>query len=85
MQIWKYELEVTDVQSVIMPRGAEVLSVQNQGGSICLWVIVDPKEENVWREFEIIGTGNPMEPDIRRSFIGTVQVDRLVWHVFEIG
>jgi hypothetical protein len=83
MQIWKFQLDVTDIQSVMVPIGGELLSVGEQSGSICLWFMVDPDARREMREFEIVGTGNPMEPDVRRKFVGTVQLPPFVWHIFE--
>jgi len=85
-RIWKYELSVTDMQRVMMPPGAELLSVANQGGTLCLWAKVDadlPPTDEVW--IEIIGTGNeiPTDMGIDRNFIGTVLQNPFVWHVFE--
>lgn len=84
MVIWKFELEITDLQGVTMPDGAELLSVANQNGNLCLWAMVDPLKEKRRRYIEIIGTGNPMPMvGVDRKFIGTAVVDPFVWHVFE--
>jgi len=34
---WKYPLEITDEQNLMMPEGAEILTAQMQGGTLCLW------------------------------------------------
>jgi len=34
--IWKYELEVTDTQEILIPNGFEVLAIQTQHGKPCL-------------------------------------------------
>jgi hypothetical protein len=83
--IWKYVLQVTDHQVFMMPKGAEILSVANQGGQLCLWAEVDPNAEYEERTFDIIGTGNPMYSDmgVSRLFIGTVLMPPFVWHVYE--
>lgn len=87
MVIWKFELQITDLQEVTMPDGAELLSVANQNGSLCLWAMVDPDpyKEKRHRYIEIIGTGNPILVDVAidRKFIGTAVVSPFVWHVFE--
>ena len=87
MVIWKFELQITDLQEVTMPDGAELLSVANQNGSLCLWAMVDPdlSKEKRHRYIEIIGTGNPILVDVAidRKFIGTAVVSPFVWHVFE--
>ncbi len=81
--IYKYPLKLTDVQHVTMPKGARILSVHDQRGTICLWALVDASEVSTEaRLIEIIGTGNPM-PVAKRQFIGTVVQEPFVWHVFE--
>lgn len=85
MVIWKFELEITDTQQVRMPKGAQILSVANQNGKVCLWAMVNPNDSLESRCIEIIGTGNKVAfgPGVQRSFIGTVVVNPFVWHVFE--
>lgn len=83
MEIWKYQLAVTDRQHVQMPIGAQILSAHLQNGIMCLWAVIDDNcTERVNRDIEIFGTGNPV-PDGRRAFIGTVVAPPFVWHVFE--
>lgn len=85
-KIWKYPLALTDVQLIPMPEKAEILSVADQDGTLCLWVMVDTHalQEEV-RAIEIIGTGNPIATPIgyARLFIGTAVMRPFVWHVFE--
>ncbi len=84
-QVWKYELQIVDEQTLEMPRGAKVLSVANQSGKLCLWAEVDQSERIVYRHFLIIGTGNLITEDFElRKFVGTVLIDPFVWHVFEV-
>jgi len=84
MKIWKYELRVDDRLTVIMPRGARILSVGVQGKTICLWAMVNPETaEQELRIIAIYGTGNPL-PEDPGTFIGTVQTPPFVWHVFEV-
>ena len=70
----------------MMPKGAEILSVQVQADVLCLWALVDPDAKLQKRVIEILGTGNPIDvPGVTHKFIGTVQMrgGSLVWHVFE--
>lgn len=86
MTIWKYPLAVTDTQSVSMPKGAKILTVQIQRGEACLWALVEPDNPTETRIIEIFGTGHPI-PDgaAKREHIGTFQLPELglVFHVFE--
>ena len=82
--IYKYPLSITDVQTIWMPSGAKILSVQEQRDTLCLWAAVDRDNIEAPRTILIVGTGNPM-PYTCNDFIGTVQTNggALVWHVFE--
>lgn len=81
--IYKYVLELTEVQTVTLPAKAEILSVQDQGGSICLWAKfaagIDRYEEIT---IVIAGTGSSFD-DSGLTYLATVQKDAFVWHVFK--
>jgi hypothetical protein len=81
--IHKYRLELTDDQTIFLPEGAEILSVQDQRGVLTLWASVDITMPPVARYITICGTGHPL-PDYREH-IQTVQQDDFVWHVFEVS
>jgi hypothetical protein len=88
-KVYKYPLETTDEQTLTMPKGAKVLTVQNQGEQACIWAVVDlDAPVNERRTFFTYGTGYPMqEPDVvsEEKYIGTYQLmgGGLVFHVFE--
>lgn len=83
--IWKYELDITGVQSIQMPKDAEILCVQAQNGKPCLWALVNPVAEKETIGLFTYGTGHivPTEPYVHR-YIGTYQLEdgALVFHVF---
>lgn len=80
--IYKYPIEITDEQTVTMPLDAGVLSCQVQGGRLVLWAMVDTDRPSFPKTIYVFGTGNPV-PEVRMRFIDTVQLNGLVWHVFE--
>lgn len=82
--IFKYPLAITDSQAVLMPIGAEFLSVQFQGEDLCLWALVDPNAKKIAQTFWIVGTGHPVPASEYLKFIGTAQQfgGKLVWHIF---
>jgi hypothetical protein len=89
--IWKFPLKITDRQTVAMPIGARVLSVQFQvqfqgDHSLCLWAVVNPDNPMEPRTIQIHGTGHACPEADVLTFIGTVQQHggQLVWHVFEV-
>lgn len=88
--VWKFPLEITDEQDVTMPEGAEILCVQMQGETPCLWARLHaPSAEGSvpdCHRIRIVGTGHSIPDDaLPLSYIGTVQSfgGSLIWHVFE--
>ena len=81
--VWKFPVAMTDIQSVDMPMGAEILTAQMQGEQCCLWALCEPQNAKRLRTILIHGTGHPVG-DIAR-YIGSVQMmdNALVFHVFE--
>ena len=85
MTIYKYQIQITDVQMVKLPINAAILTAQMQGDQLCLWAkIEETNTDTEDRMIEVFGTGHPMTSHLRR-YIGTVQMDggSLIWHVFE--
>jgi hypothetical protein len=86
-RIYKYELAITDTQTIAMPEGAEILTVQAQRGTPCLWALVNPELPATERRIETFGTGHPVLSDtgVERRYVGTYQISggSLVFHVFE--
>ena len=84
-RIYKYPVRIDDVQTIDLPQGAEVLSVQVQEGSPYIWACVNPSAKSEPRQFRLYGTGHPIEGDYLLKFVGTFQLfgGRLVYHLFE--
>lgn len=85
--IYKYPLDITDEQTVMIPHGSEILSAQIQGAQLCLWALVDSEATVVKHRVRIFGTGNPVTlndelVNCSWKFVGTVQDRIFVWHVF---
>lgn len=83
--VWKYPIPLRAAISILMPAGAQVLSLQLQHDEPVLWALVDtdteePPEE---REFYLVGTGHPI-PNCAGHHIGTFQLHGLVFHLFEV-
>lgn len=84
--IWKFPIELEDVQTVPLPYESEILCVQMQGDQPCLWALVDPSQKPVGREIRIFGTGHNVLHSITSDhYIGTFQMrgGSLVFHVFD--
>ena len=83
------EIHHNMVTEIDMPRGAQILSLQMQGGIPVLWAIVNPKKETRKYVFHVFGTGHEMLDYERKHYVyvGTVQQSGLmtqVWHIFEV-
>ena len=85
--IFKFNLETTDSQTVLMPKGAEILTIQNQHEDAELWALVDPNAPLEERIIEIFGTGHPVHCDmgVERKYIATYQLSggNYIFHAFE--
>lgn len=87
-RIYKYKLETTNVQEIEMPFGTQILTVQVQNGSPCIWAMVDMEVKTTkMYVFRIFGTGHPIEDDFSGKYIGTYQLNSgsLVFHVFQMN
>ncbi len=87
MRIFKYSLVPGDYLTLQMPKGAEILSVQCQKDTACIWALVDPDQPLETRKFRWAGTGHPItETKKQLKFIGTFQMrgGDLIFHLFEI-
>lgn len=87
MRILKWTLEIIDRQTLMLPMGAHLLTVQAQGESDAarLWALCDETTETEPRVIAIYGTGNPISSK-PGDYIATFQMygGQLVWHVFEL-
>ena len=85
--IWKFDLNgPQDRQTINMPLGATILSVQMQGSTPSIWALVDDAEARVGKRIiHIVGTGFPCPGLVARQFLATVQAGRFVWHLFDLG
>lgn len=81
--IYKYTLVPGKIkQGVSMPRGAEILTAQLQNGALCLWALVDIKNDSEERVIIVAPTGF-VELRNNVEYIATFQLDGFVGHVFE--
>lgn len=82
--VWKFPLPVVSDCAIIMPVGAQILTVQIQRGEPFLWALVDPGMPGEVRNFHTCGTGHNSYAELGR-YVGTFQLHNgsLVFHVFE--
>jgi len=85
--IWKFELTPNRVQSVPLPSGAQILTVQARNDSAPLmWVLADPDLPPRERYLGIYTT-NTAVPDDPGRYIGTFVIydGSLEFHLFEMA
>jgi hypothetical protein len=82
--IYKYELEVTDRQKVMMHKKAELLSVGIQHGKVVLWALIDGDNPIIEREIHTVGTGHIVNVPYGTKYVGTYMLEDgyFVGHVF---
>ena len=83
-RVYKYEVPVTSVFMLYLPRGAKILSFQTQREKPTIWALVDETvDDTEQRAFFLVGTGHPVPDDL--TYIGTTLMagGDLVWHLFE--
>jgi hypothetical protein len=84
--IWKFELTPNRLQSVPIPAGGTILTVQTKGDNAPLmWVLVDPDMPTQER-CRGIDTANTAVPDDPGRYVGTFQImeGTLEFHLFEM-
>lgn len=83
--VWKFEVFGPVRFTTVMPKGAEILSVQRQGEGVQMWALVDPSQPAEERTFQSFGTGHDIDAEII-AHLGTVQFEggALIFHVFEV-
>lgn len=79
--IHKFPLATTDLQVIYAPTTFKPLCVQVQNDRITLWAEVDTDQPNTEWDIAIVGTGHNMYATYT-NYIGTVQLDGLVWHIY---
>jgi DNA-directed RNA polymerase subunit RPC12/RpoP len=82
--VYKYPLPTDSDFEIQLPMGAQILTVQAQKGTPCIWAIADTDALLTTRRLCLRGTGHAFKGN-EGKYIGTFQLDNgaLVFHVFE--
>ena len=83
LTIWKTVLKPADVQDLIVPEGAELLTARDLYGELCVWFKCDPNRPPTTRQVAIVGTGHQAPEDGRYLGTGFIHGGALVFHIFE--
>ena len=87
MKIWKFPLDVTELQGISIPSTARILTAQTQHEIPCIWAQVDENTALVTRKIRIAGTGHDIPENSKGIYIGTFQLrgGAFIYHVFDEG
>lgn len=79
-----HKFPVFNFTTLQLPEDAEVLTVEYQNNEPFFWVLLDTNKPRITRNFEIVGTGNPLDDAKEYTYIGTLHDEPFVWHFFEV-
>ena len=87
MKVYKFNkslFEIGDYLEFDIRGYVKTLSVGEQYGNLCVWVLVSDLDRVTHKVYRVAGTGHPID-GVYSNFVGTVQFDggSLVLHVFE--
>lgn len=83
--IFKYPCRVRDGRFAIQIHdGAQPIAVQMQYNVPHFWALVDTSAPKGPRWFRWYGTGHDVDESERPIYLGTVQIDVYVWHLFQV-
>jgi hypothetical protein len=85
--IWKFPIPFSDIGSfeIVMPEGAQLLTVQLQNGKPMLWALVNEEAPRVRREFNIAGTWQKFHIGPPYHYVATWQEVPFVFHLLDKG
>jgi hypothetical protein len=87
--VYKYALKPIVLNDVEMPEDSQVLHVDCQSNTFCIWALVNPDKKKVVRRFLTVGTGYPLEQvyEDKLYFHGSFLMSggAYVWHIFEVA
>lgn len=85
--IFKYQMPVLERFSMSLPKGAEIIRMEDQGGMFWLWAVVDTNAPMEERHFHAYKTGAAMDADANLKYVGFcavfVQME-LGLYIFEV-
>lgn len=83
--IFKYQMPVMEKFTMKLPRGADIIRVDDQGGMFWLWAVIDTNEPDEDRNFVAVKCGAKV-PDGKLSYVGFCKIfvqQELGLYIFE--
>ncbi|GEM_PF-3157757 len=85
--IFKYQMPVLEEFTMELPKGAQIIRVQDQGGMFWLWAVIDTRAPKEARHFRAFKTGGHIPDDLTLNYIGFCAVHvqmELGLYIFEV-
>lgn len=82
--VYKYPLAIEDRLTIRMPYGAQLLHVEVQDQTPCLWALVDPSRALECRNFRMAGTCHEITEKVEHVGSFLICGDAMVFHLFEV-
>jgi len=83
--IWKYQIPVLEDFEVDLPKGAEIIRFENEGGLLWIWAIVNPDAPIEPKRLLAFKTGAEI-PDMDLNYLGCAAIyiqQELMLYYFE--
>jgi hypothetical protein len=83
--VHKYSFPIKDQFTLRLPKGAEILLVDEQEGNqlTCIWAKIDTEAELVQRKFFLCGTGTEVPPNVKHVASFQQYNGTFIWHLWE--
>lgn len=80
--ILKTKLDICDFQTIELPQNFKILHLDKQDGVPCIWYECESDMPQAKLDIYCVGTGWCMDGYPPMEYIGTIQLDGLVWHYY---
>lgn len=82
-RIYKYPIKITDHQTIICPKGINIIHVGLDGDNQpCVWGEIDDQAEKEDFDIWVIGTGHP-HSNVPKKHVGSfIHQGYLIWHIY---
>lgn len=83
--VYKQVLSFHTDQQIMLPVGAQILTIEVQHEELCVWYLCDPSKHVEPWTFRVVGTGISLPDDMNLfTYKGTVQLHggALIYHTF---
>tara|TARA_R110000796_G_scaffold30122_14_gene80785 strand:- start:4191 stop:4529 length:339 start_codon:yes stop_codon:yes gene_type:complete len=86
-RIWKYQMPISEQFEMVLPKGAQILRTQGEGGYLWMWALVNTTEGDEVRYFHSFKAGGELPEDLSSfTYVGMASIyiqAELMLYIFE--